>query len=425
MAPVRELVEGAQLRAEEALQIGAGEYPDEARRDHHHGRERHRRHDVMQRHRLGLFHGDAHLEAHQQEQRAFDQPGDEVPEEHALQPRRRRDPQRSVPADIEPAGDGGDHAGAAEMFGHPVGEVGREQRQRQLDAWILGPVPQPQAEPADGDAEEQFAGDDDDERTRGLDQREGAGAHRQNGEAIENQRRGVVGEALAFENDENAPRQMQPPGNGQRRDDIRRGNDGAEHEADGPGRAEHVVHRRGDGAGGEDDAADGEQGDGAQIGAEFPPAHGDAGGIDQRRQQDQQHHLRRQFDARQPGNEGEGDAAHQEGDGRRQVETPRHCGDRRHRGQQEEEEKEIVGHRRQIGGASTARQSGVVKAGAGPVPEGHRCYSALAAMLTVSASSAVLNTKEAMPWAVAVRRISLSVTPTSDTCAVMPMTKEK
>lgn len=53
------------------------------------------------------------------------------------------------------------------------------------------------------------------------------------------------------------------------------------------------------------------------------------------------------------------------------------------------------------------------------------CYSALAAILTVSASNAVLYRKEAIPCTVAVRRITLSVTPTSDTCAVMPMTKEK
>src|SRR5579872_5035573 len=50
---------------------------------------------------------------------------------------------------------------------------------------------------------------------------------------------------------------------------------------------------------------------------------------------------------------------------------------------------------------------------------------ALAAILTISASSAVLNTNEMMPCPVTVRRIVLSVMPTSDTCAVMPITKEK
>jgi hypothetical protein len=50
---------------------------------------------------------------------------------------------------------------------------------------------------------------------------------------------------------------------------------------------------------------------------------------------------------------------------------------------------------------------------------------ALAAILTIKATSAVLKTKEIMPCAVAVRRMVLSVIPTSETCAVMPITNEK
>src|SRR4051812_42263212 len=50
---------------------------------------------------------------------------------------------------------------------------------------------------------------------------------------------------------------------------------------------------------------------------------------------------------------------------------------------------------------------------------------ALAAILTINATSAVLNTNEMMPCTVAVRRMILSVIPTSETCAVMPITNEK
>src|SRR5688572_6056140 len=50
---------------------------------------------------------------------------------------------------------------------------------------------------------------------------------------------------------------------------------------------------------------------------------------------------------------------------------------------------------------------------------------ALPAILTISAISAVLNTNEMMPCTVAVRRMTLSVMPTSETCAVMPITNEK
>src|SRR5262245_38579582 len=52
-------------------------------------------------------------------------------------------------------------------------------------------------------------------------------------------------------------------------------------------------------------------------------------------------------------------------------------------------------------------------------------HKALAARLTVKARSAALNTNDTMPCAAAVRRISLLVMATSDTCDVMPMTNEK
>jgi hypothetical protein len=54
-----------------------------------------------------------------------------------------------------------------------------------------------------------------------------------------------------------------------------------------------------------------------------------------------------------------------------------------------------------------------------------RSQIALPAILTINAISAVLNTNEMMPCTVAVRRMTLSVMPTSETCAVMPITNEK
>jgi hypothetical protein len=53
------------------------------------------------------------------------------------------------------------------------------------------------------------------------------------------------------------------------------------------------------------------------------------------------------------------------------------------------------------------------------------CQSALAAMFTVSASSAVLKMNEMMPCAATVWRIGRQVIDTSETCDVMPITKEK
>ena len=45
------------------------------------------------------------------------------------------------------------------MFGHPIGHIGSNQRQRDLDLRIARAVPRPQGEPADGRAEQHLAGD--------------------------------------------------------------------------------------------------------------------------------------------------------------------------------------------------------------------------------------------------------------------------
>src|SRR5262245_45515080 len=50
---------------------------------------------------------------------------------------------------------------------------------------------------------------------------------------------------------------------------------------------------------------------------------------------------------------------------------------------------------------------------------------ALAAMFTVSASSATLKKNETTLWPNTVRRIGLQLTVTSETCAHMPITNEK
>ena len=49
----------------------------------------------------------------------------------------------------------------------------------------------------------------------------------------------------------------------------------------------------------------------------------------------------------------------------------------------------------------------------------------LAAMFTVMAMKAAVKKNDSTPWATTMRRIDLVVTATSETCNVMPMTKEK
>ena len=123
---------------------------------------------------------------------------------------------------------------------------------------------------------------------------------------------------------------------GERRDHVGRRHDGAEHEAERERHAEQIMRHGRHRAGGEDDAAESEQRDRAQIEAEFAPAHGDAGRIDQRRQDAEQHQFGRQLDARQAGNQSEPDAGDDEKNGRRGVEPPRHDGDDHQHREQEQ-----------------------------------------------------------------------------------------
>ena len=208
---------------------------------------------------------------------------------------------------------------------------------------IASPAAQAQAKPADRDAVGNL-GDDDQRKVAGG-RREGkqAGAHRGDGKAVKNQRRSVVGEAFAFEHDDEPARDAQTADDGERRNRVRRRHDGAEHEADRQRHAEEPMRRRRYRTSGEDDTAESKQRDRPQIELEFTPAHGNAGRIDQRRQNAEQYQFRRQFDARQAGRQRQRDAGDDEKYGRRGIEPPRHHGDD---DQHSEEEQNSLDRRR-------------------------------------------------------------------------------
>ena len=171
-----------------------------------------------------------------------------------------------------------------------------------------------------------------------------AGRDRHDREAIENERGGVVGEAFALQHHENAPRQRQPPRDGERRHHVGRRDDGAEHEGHAPLPAEQVMQGGGDRAGGEHDAAEGEQRDRAEVEAEFAPAHRHAGRIDQRRQQHQQHQFRRELDRRQPGNERQRNARDHQQDRRRGFQALGDDRDQHQHRQQKQHDLDGCGH---------------------------------------------------------------------------------
>ena len=116
---------------------------------------------------------------------------------------------------------------------------------------------------------------------------------RGNREAVQDQSRGIIGEALTFEHDQEPARQAQPPGDGQGCDHIGWRHNGAEHEGDGKRDAEQPMDGDRHRTGGEDDAAERQERDRAQVEPEFTPAHGDASRIDQRWQDAEQDQFRR------------------------------------------------------------------------------------------------------------------------------------
>ena len=65
------------------------------------------------------------------------------------------------------------------------------------------------------------------------------------------------------------------------------------------------------------------QRDRPQVETKFAPAHGNAGRINQRRQDAEQHQFRREFDPRQTGDDGNRNAGDDQENGWRGIEPPR------------------------------------------------------------------------------------------------------
>ena len=93
------------------------------------------------------------------------------------------------------------------------------------------------------------------------------------GEAIEDERGRIVRQRLAFEDDDEPAGELHSAGNGKGGDGIRRRNDGAEKEADRPGKIHDPMRRGGNRERREHDASHGEKRDRAQIELELAPAH--------------------------------------------------------------------------------------------------------------------------------------------------------
>ena len=183
------------------------------------------------------------------------------------------------------------------MLGHPEGDIGRHQRQRDLDARIARPLAQAQAQPADADAVDDLADDD---------QAEGPGGLRRARTCRWRPPRPRSGRGSARSRRWRGLRLPAPPRSRRGRPSRRAIASGAttsggammapSTKPTAQSKSKQIMRGRRHRAGREHHAAEGEQRDRPQVEPELAPAHGDAGRIDQRRQDHQQHQFRRQFD---------------------------------------------------------------------------------------------------------------------------------
>ena len=206
------------------------------------------------------------------------------------------------------------------------------------------PTAQAKDEPADANSPHHLPNDDSHKAAAGVDKRKRSRTDRHDREAIKDERGRVIGQPLALENDDQAPRKLHALRDRQGRHRVGRRNDGAQDEADRPGKAQQEMGRRGDGDGREHDTADRQERDRAQVEAEFLPAHLHRVPIDDRRQHEQQDKIGSELQARQPRDQGEPNAGDHKENGRGNLQSFRDEADHGYDGQKQDQNLERFGH---------------------------------------------------------------------------------
>ena len=151
---------------------------------------------------------------------------------------------------------------------------------------------EPDQDPADG-AQQQLAG--------GLDERERSGDGGGDGRPVEDERRRVVDERLAFHDRDAAPRGAEPARDRRGRDRVGRRDDRAEDERRSPGEVRDVVRDDGDAGHGRRDDADRERRDRPDVPAQLPQRREERGRVEQRRQEADQDQVGRKLEPGQAG----------------------------------------------------------------------------------------------------------------------------
>ena len=160
---------------------------------------------------------------------------------------RLQDARRPIP-DEQSGRDDREHAGEAQPLGRDVGGERGQQADEDLHRRVVDEADELRGAPADEQPEDRPTDGDHHEAHRRLAKVQRAGAGRgadrgDDGEAVHRQRRRVVHEALALEDDHEPAREVQPPGDRRGRDRVGRGDDGTERHRHRPAQLGHQGNR--------------------------------------------------------------------------------------------------------------------------------------------------------------------------------------
>ena len=123
-------------------------------------------------------------------------------------------------AHVDADGDRGQDGRDVRALGRQVGEVPREERDRDLERRVVEPPAQLADQPADAEADRDAAEHARHEREPGVHEREAAGHDGRDGEAVGDERRPVVDQALALDDRDEPPRHAEPARDRRRRHRI-------------------------------------------------------------------------------------------------------------------------------------------------------------------------------------------------------------
>ena len=341
------------------IRYGIGERPQEANPDHDDADQR-RVPDHLP-HRLALEPVDdqRQLQADEDEQGRVEQEREHRPEREALHPGLGVDDLRRAPAEIDAAADHGEHAGGTDLVGRDERPVGGEERDRHRGDRVADPAADLGDDVADGEPDRDPAGDRAEElehRARGRD----ALPHgRRDRDLVGDQGRRVVDQALALEDVDDSPRRADALKDRCGRDRVRGRDDRPERERDRPRELDHLVGNDGDGRRRDQHEPDRVEGDRPRAVAQAAQVGEERGRVQQRRQEDQQHQVGVELDARDPRHQPEQQATEHERD---RVRDPQPVGERVQPGGRDEQRRDDdlqVTHGRDCRGraAATARGS--------------------------------------------------------------------